>query len=837
MSSSASVDEVSRLATAVTEQKAELLAVKEELDAVRTELATLRREGVDADPDFDTHPVSPTSGSSPRVMGILRRLSVRQREMTNSVPAPEQAEAVEPITYDEAFAAIGGAAELQRYATVSKQLAASVADAELDEELRRLLPRDYGRRMGFSTRLVNQHFVKTLEELYERANVVHARFDDVVRALAEATGGAAVVPPVKGEVRARMKALFKYADAGASGDRDVAWYRLTDLVRATIEYEDLGALYGGLEHIVARFGTDIKELNDRYQRPLAGGYRDVQLVVCFERHMCELQLSTRAMNRAKMTTGHRDFEVVRELRAAVAKGDLERVVSALEFGREHLGRASAGDDGAAALQRLLRSDEATTLLHQAARAGYADILHAFLLHGADANARDPACKNETVLHAAVFAGHERCVWVLVDKAADYLDLDAQNDEGQTALVAGYLMLWTRPPESAARALSTLAQVCGVERIRAARAVVDEHLKKLLKPSRPLVDYAATGNVGKLVRELRGYADPNSRDKGGQSALEAAATHCEQEALERLLDYKPDVPRELLTKLDQAAMQKHPKILASLTDAGLSTIKSVEAARASRPPSLVPTVPLEDGVPYILNPHVFRLRGVPTTLRGIITSNQRNTGAGVSIEVAVSDDCVGVLIFHANRRKYHETTSALETELADLGFVRTTFHWLTSDAFEADEAGADIWKLPVAGHRVVKFGVAGLAEFNVLLYSEAVLTSCVAEVTKGNKDWAVGPLPMVELTEGVQHFSDREYCFEDVPRELTGSALTRNPCHCFDGLEIKISACDEDIGVLIAEAWVNPPEVSHWARSTGRTRRRSSRCCSGSASRGRRSSIA
>ena len=53
MSSSASVDEVSRLATAVTEQKAELLAVKEELDAVRTELATLRREGVDADPDFD----------------------------------------------------------------------------------------------------------------------------------------------------------------------------------------------------------------------------------------------------------------------------------------------------------------------------------------------------------------------------------------------------------------------------------------------------------------------------------------------------------------------------------------------------------------------------------------------------------------------------------------------------------------------------------------------------------------------------------------------------------------------------------------------------------------
>ena len=108
---------------------------------------------------------------------------------------------------EEAFAAIGGAAELRRHAAVSARLEAVVGDPELDEELRKLLPRDYGKRKGFSTRLVNQHFIKTLEELYEQANVVHEKFDDVVRALAAETGGRAVVPPVKGEVRARMKAF------------------------------------------------------------------------------------------------------------------------------------------------------------------------------------------------------------------------------------------------------------------------------------------------------------------------------------------------------------------------------------------------------------------------------------------------------------------------------------------------------------------------------------------------------------------------------------------------------------------------------------------------------
>ena len=170
-------------------------------------------------------------------------------------------------------------------------------------------------------------------------------------------------------------------------------------------------------------------------QPLTGGYRDIQLVVCFKGHMCELQLSTEPMTRAKKTTGHRDFEVVRELLAAVSEGNLGRVVNALEFGREHLGSSKSGD-GATALRTLLRSAAAKTLPHDAAARGHAEILHAFLQHGADVNAQD-ACGN-TPLHHAIFGGHERCVWVLLDVGQPKLDV--RNNDGQTPLVRGYLLL-------------------------------------------------------------------------------------------------------------------------------------------------------------------------------------------------------------------------------------------------------------------------------------------------------------------------------------------------------------------------------------------------------------
>lgn len=277
------------------------------------------------------------------------------------------------------------------------------------------------------------------------------------------------------------------------------------------------------------------------------------------------------------------------------------------------------------------------------------------------------------------------------------------------------------------------------------------------------------------------------------------------------------------------MRDHPGILKSLSAAGLSTINCVtdaswtaqgssfEALRVARGQGpwsrgLVPTERLGEGAQYRDNPTVARLKGVPTTLSGVITRAQRSAGAGVFVEVDSRDDRVGVLIFHADARRaeYESGTRALEAALAKLGFERTTYHTLTSDAFGPDEAGADIWSLPVVGRRVLKFSVESDMELGILLYTESLRTSVFAEVVSGNKDWALGPLPTVELVEGAKHFSDREYCFEDVPEMLLGCAMTQNPCHCFDGLEIKICAYDGDVGVLIDHCWIEPPEGGHWA---------------------------
>ena len=56
-----------------------------------------------------------------------------------------------------------------------------------------------------------------------------------------------------------------------------------------------------------------------------GEYRDLQLVIRHAGISCELQLSTELMLQAKATTGHRDYEVIRELKAATVAGDLGRV--------------------------------------------------------------------------------------------------------------------------------------------------------------------------------------------------------------------------------------------------------------------------------------------------------------------------------------------------------------------------------------------------------------------------------------------------------------------------------------------------------------------------------
>ena len=455
----------------------------------------------------------------------------------------------DPITYAQAFDELGGQAELDRVLWPPPSDEEQVA---IEQELARMLPPDFRKRRGFSTRLVNQEYVSDLEELYARAAAALGTYEAKIRGLAAEVGARADVAPLKSKTRAKMKALFKYKDA-VDG---VAYYRLTDLVRATLEFDTLEGLYGGLKAVLEYFGADVKECNDRYRVALAGGYRDVQLLVRHEGHLCELQLNTAAMLRAKRTKGHRDFEIVRELGAAVQAGDLSRVRQALNWGRESLG---ASEDGGEGLKRVLKSEGAATLLHDAAALGHADMVHAFLLAGSDPLATDG--DGRTPLHRAVWAGSERAVWALLDGVPDAGALvDAENANGETALVLGYVLLFTQPPEAAVRAVATLSQVAGAARIAAARGQLDAAIKRRWHKSQQLAMYAADNDVKRLKELLREFVDPASTHNG-KEALEEAVIHGAEDCVACLLAYRADAARN--SPLAKIAIEQMKYTIATL----------------------------------------------------------------------------------------------------------------------------------------------------------------------------------------------------------------------------------------------------------------------------------
>ncbi|CAJ1942574.1 unnamed protein product [Cylindrotheca closterium] len=99
------------------------------------------------------------------------------------------------------------------------------------------------------------------------------------------------------------------------------------------------------------------------------------------------------------------------------------------------------------------------------------------------------------------------------------------------------MLWQRPPEPAVRAVSTLAQVCGVERIKEAKTIADAAIGSQLHQSRSLVHHTADGNLLRMTEELREWADPMSKDGNGKSALQMAIINGHQDALELLISFR------------------------------------------------------------------------------------------------------------------------------------------------------------------------------------------------------------------------------------------------------------------------------------------------------------
>ncbi|CAJ1934938.1 unnamed protein product [Cylindrotheca closterium] len=531
------------------------------------------------------------------------------------------------LSHDEAFEQLGGNLELLKYRDATYDVMENHGEVNLEAEVKQLLPRDYRKRVGFSTKLVYQPFVTTLDELYEKALSAYPKFEQEMLDIAFQTNSKAIVPKMKTKLRARMKALYKYFDQNRQG---IAWYRLTDIVRATLQFQTMESMYAGLKVVVEHFGENIKEVNDRYQEPFDNGYRDIQLAVCVDGHICELQLNTELMLHAKHTTGHRNYTVVRELKAAIAEADQQRVERILEFGLSQLGSSAGSSEKS--LSTLLQSSDSRTLLHEAAKNQCPEIVCALISSGADDNAQDE--EGNTALHYAIRCGNDRCVWVLLNVGSPNLDI--QNNEGQTALDVGYLMLWQRPPEEKVRALMALIQFAGLERLKKAKEASEKHLTKRLQVRSSLVDHTRDGNLDSMLRELRGYAHPDST-RDGKSAMEVALETANVAAVELLLDFHASLQtrKSKPSFLQMAIESQKPEVLVKLLidakaplDVGPGRVPLLQLANRQRS---VAKMLLDAGAPII----AYKQKKVSAMLyEPVFCFNEQTTFSGGKVEFTV-----------------------------------------------------------------------------------------------------------------------------------------------------------------------------------------------------------
>ena len=230
---------------------------------------------------------------------------------------------------------------------------------------------------------------------------------------------------------------------------------------------------------------------------------------------------------AKESSGHRNFEVVRELKAAITEQDVERVHNILDWGREVLGH-----DAHKELGQLL-DDPDLGALQQAACAGNSKMISLFLDCGANPNLQDE--DGRTALHAATRAGSESAVWALLNKGQ--ADHSITDKEGHPPLMEGLLLLWThQDDEEAARTVSLLAQFAGPEKLAVMKAQFRRVLASKFMNSRVLVSYAGDGDVKRLTEEIHArFMDPNSVDGDGVSALEMALKNQQHAAVSCLLE--------------------------------------------------------------------------------------------------------------------------------------------------------------------------------------------------------------------------------------------------------------------------------------------------------------
>ncbi|CAE7714911.1 Ank3 [Symbiodinium sp. CCMP2592] len=417
--------------------------------------------------------------------------------------------------YAKALEISGGEEKLRSFRQLSKELQSKHG---LHEEQKDVI--STGERAARSVKVNFQPFFPTLDKLFEFAHKHKHHFFDLVDRVATATHGTCAKPPLKGKERCESKARFKYVDSAGN----IEWHRLTDIVRDTLSYENLEDMYDGLKLIDEDDNVEIVEFNDRYQTPLDGGYRDLQLTLRVQgKLVCELQLTTKYMLFIKESSGHRVFEIKRQLIADVAANSELECRKTLHW---------AGKDAEAVLQ-----EKKKPLLHKAASQGNSGMVELFLQHGADVNLMEETT-HRTALHEAMGKGHACAAWALISAGAKQ---DVKDADGQTPLLLGLLRQRVYPEsEAVARCVSMLSQRLGLEELRLAKEEFSEVVQQRLKNSSELVSAAYDDNVQKVVEHLRTWANPNSASNDGKHALHRALAQGHTAVARQLLTYKADI---------------------------------------------------------------------------------------------------------------------------------------------------------------------------------------------------------------------------------------------------------------------------------------------------------
>ncbi|CAE7209292.1 ANKRD50 [Symbiodinium natans] len=446
--------------------------------------------------------------------------------------------------YAKALELSGGEQALRKYTQMSEELQKKYG---LHEAHRALLPP--GERNARSIKVNFQPFFRTLPELFQFAEEEKHHFFDLVKKVAKATNGTYAEPPLKGEERCISKAKFKYVDSAGR----VEWHRLTDIVRDTLIFENLTDMYAGLQLIEQDRSVEIVELNDRFQKSLDGGYRDLQLTVRVGSGlMCELQMNTKFFLYVKETSGHRTFEVKRQLVADVTANDTGGTTKTLEWAAKQ----------PEALQDVL-AERKSPLLHVAAAKGNSDLVSLFLQRRADVNLTEDKT-GRTALHEAMYQGRSCAAWALITAGAE---LDTKDTEHHTALTLGRLVQRMFPEsEPVARCVCMLSQRMGVQELQLSTKAFEEEVRRRLMNSSELVTLAFDGDEAKVLEKLRDWKDPESQNTEGQRPLHQALARGHLKVARHLMLYKADVWQKANGRTAVSVALEHPDGLQLLIDA-------------------------------------------------------------------------------------------------------------------------------------------------------------------------------------------------------------------------------------------------------------------------------